>query len=310
MQKLYQQARKVAPMNIPVLITGESGTGKDVMARYIHHNSDRHDKPYIAINCSALPFNLIESELFGYEKGAFTGADKTYKGLFMSAQEGTLFLDEIGDMPLETQAKLLRVLETGEFHRIGSSASFITSARVITATNKNLADQISRSLFREDLFYRLNVITLHIPPLRERREDIPSFAGFFVDEFCQKNSLPGKTFTKQAMEYLKSLQYKGNIRELKNLCIKLAILTEGKIIDRSDFEPVFAKIQQDGLSALLSSETLKEFKAESERLFLMHKLKENEYNISRTADSINTPRSNLYKKIEAYGIEIKSQNNL
>ncbi len=306
MQHLYKQAQKVAPMNVPVLITGESGTGKDVMARYIHHNSDRYDRPYIAINCSALPFNLIESELFGYEKGAFTGADKSYKGLFMAAQEGTLFLDEIGDMPLETQAKLLRVLETGEFHRIGSSASYKTNARIIAATNKNLAERIKDNLFREDLYYRLNVISLEIPPLRERKEDIASFAQFFVDDFCQKNSLPKKTFSKDALAYLQSLRLNGNIRELKNLCIKLAILSEGNIMNRQDFDKADLEDKTDGLMGLLNLSTLKEFKAESEKLFLIQKLKENDYNISRTAQEIQTPRSNLYKKIESYGIEIKN----
>lgn len=306
MQNLYQQAKKVAPMNIPVLITGESGTGKDVLARYIHQYSNRHDKPYIAINCSALPFNLIESELFGYEKGAFTGADKTYMGLLMSAQDGTLFLDEIGDMPVETQAKLLRVLETGEFHRIGSSASYRTNARIIAATNKDISEQISKNMFREDLYYRLNVISLHIPPLRERKEDIEAFSQFFIDEFCQKNNIAKKILSKASIEYFRSFRFNGNIRELRNLCIKLAILSESKIIEKKDFDAIVFNKDSGGFQGILYLPTLKRFKAEAEKLFLIRKLKENNYNISKTAEAIDTPRSNLYKKIEAYEIEVKN----
>ena len=300
---LFGKAAKAADLNIPVLITGESGTGKEVMARFIHARSSRASEPFMALNCSALPAHLIESELFGYEQGAFSGAAKTHAGLFLAASKTTLLLDEIGDMPLDTQAKILRVIETGEFLRLGSTRTLRTGARIIAATHRNLAEMVQSGTFREDLYYRLTVFTLAMPPLRERPKDIPALCRFFLSDFCTKNNLPGRHFSPGALRLLQQRELKGNIRQLKNLCIKAAILSEGDVITEKDVQSLLAQTPAGSpLGRLLRLDSLKEFKRAAERLYLVHKLKENDYNISQTAEQIGTPRSNLYKKLNEYDI--------
>jgi DNA-binding NtrC family response regulator len=222
---------QVAPTDITVLITGESGVGKELVARAIHGESKRANGPFVIVNSGAIPEGILESELFGHEKGAFTGAIETRKGYFEMADGGTIFLDEIGDMPMTTQVKILRVIETGEFMRVGSSQLRKVDVRVITATNKNLEDEVKRGNFREDLYYRLRSVNIYIPPLRERREDIPILFEKFVAEFCQKNKVAFAGITDDAMQVLISYHWPGNVRELKNFVESILILENGKIID-------------------------------------------------------------------------------
>jgi DNA-binding NtrC family response regulator len=222
---------QVAPTDITVLITGESGVGKELVARAIHGESKRANGPFVIVNSGAIPEGILESELFGHEKGAFTGAIETRKGYFEMADGGTIFLDEIGDMPMTTQVKILRVIETGEFMRVGSSQLRKVDVRVITATNKNLEDEVKRGNFREDLYYRLRSVNIYIPPLRERREDIPILFEKFVAEFCQKNKVAFAGITNDAMQVLISYHWPGNVRELKNFVESILVLENGKIID-------------------------------------------------------------------------------
>jgi DNA-binding NtrC family response regulator len=222
---------QVAPTDITVLITGESGVGKELVARAIHGESKRANGPFVIVNSGAIPEGILESELFGHEKGAFTGAIETRKGYFEMADGGTIFLDEIGDMPMTTQVKILRVIETGEFMRVGSSQLRKVDVRVITATNKNLEDEVKRGNFREDLYYRLRSVNIYIPPLRERREDIPILFEKFVAEFCQKNKVAFAGITDDAMQVLISYHWPGNVRELKNFVESILVLENGKIID-------------------------------------------------------------------------------
>jgi two-component system nitrogen regulation response regulator NtrX len=289
-----------------VLIWGESGVGKELVARAIHRESLRRDGPFVQVNCAAIPDDLIESELFGHEKGSFTGATDRQIGKFEQADRGTIFLDEIGDMSLKTQAKVLRVLQEQELERLGSNRIIKVDVRVIAATNKNLEEEIGRGSFREDLFYRLNVVPIHVPPLRERREDIAVLVRHFADLFARENNFRRKTFTAAAMERLKQHYWRGNIRELRNFVERLIIMNAGDAIDVKDL-PDFAGARVDAAPVApdnewMSAATLQEFKSTSERAFLVAKLRENGWNISKTAEVIDTPRSNLYKKLEQYQI--------
>jgi two-component system, NtrC family, nitrogen regulation response regulator NtrX len=304
--KVRESIQRAAPTNATVLIWGESGVGKELAARAIHRESLRKDGPFVQVNCAAIPDDLIESELFGHEKGSFTGATDRQIGKFEQADKGTIFLDEIGDMSLKTQAKVLRVLQEQELERLGSNRIIKVDVRVIAATNKNLEEEISRGTFREDLFYRLNVIPIHVPPLRERREDVPTLVRHFADLFTRENNFRRKTFTTAAMERLKQHHWRGNIRELRNFVERLIIMSATDAIDVKDL-PDFAGARVDQVQAApdnewMASSTLQEFKATSERTFLVAKLRENGWNISKTAEVIDTPRSNLYKKLEQYQI--------
>ena len=310
--------QKAAPTNATVLIWGESGVGKELVARTIHRESLRRDGAFVQVNCAAIPDELIESELFGHEKGSFTGATDRQIGKFEQADKGTIFLDEIGDMSLKTQAKVLRVLQEQELERLGSNRIIKVDVRVIAATNKNLEEEIDKATFREDLFYRLNVIPIHVPALRERRDDIPALVRHFADLFARDNNFHRKTFTASAMEKLKGQHWRGNIRELRNFVERLVIMSNGESVDASDIGEggVVAPPQPAGLPAAQGGEinasaaeqswmqapTLQEFKAGSERAYLVAKLRENSWNISKTAEVIDTPRSNLYKKLEQYQI--------
>ncbi|HYB95140.1 MAG TPA: sigma-54 dependent transcriptional regulator [Vicinamibacterales bacterium] len=309
--------QKAAPTNATVLIWGESGVGKELVARAIHRESLRRDGPFVQVNCAAIPDELIESELFGHEKGSFTGATDRQIGKFEQADKGTIFLDEVGDMSLKTQAKVLRVLQEQELERLGSNRVLKVDVRVIAATNKNLEEEIDKNTFREDLFYRLNVVPIHVPALRERRDDIPALVRHFADLFARDNNFRRKTFTAAAMEKLKQQHWRGNIRELRNFVERLVIMTSGDAIDARDI-PDGGAIRGDAAAPVagtpgevsttateqswMQAATLQEFKSGSERAYLVTKLRENGWNISKTAEVIDTPRSNLYKKLEQYQI--------
>jgi two-component system nitrogen regulation response regulator NtrX len=307
--------QKAAPTNATVLIWGESGVGKELVARAIHRESLRRDGPFVQVNCAAIPDELIESELFGHEKGSFTGATDRQIGKFEQADKGTIFLDEIGDMSLKTQAKVLRVLQEQELERLGSNRIIKVDVRVIAATNKNLEEEIDRNTFREDLYYRLNVVPIHVPALRDRRDDIPALVRHFADLFARENNFHRRAFTAAAMEKLKQQHWRGNIRELRNFVERLVIMTSAESVDAKDIPeggviradlPVAAAPGEISATAAeqswMQAPTLQEFKSGSERAYLVSKLRENSWNISKTAEVIDTPRSNLYKKLEQYRI--------
>ncbi|MEW6319888.1 MAG: sigma-54 dependent transcriptional regulator [Acidobacteriota bacterium] len=313
--KVREAIARAAPTTATVLIWGESGVGKELVARAIHRESLRRDNAFVQVNCAAIPDDLIESELFGHEKGSFTGAVERQIGKFEQADKGTIFLDEIGDMSLKTQAKVLRVLQEQEIERLGSNRIIKVDVRVLAATNKNLQEEIDKGTFREDLFYRLNVIPIHVPPLRERREDIPLLVRHFADLFSRENNFRRRQITAAAMDRLRQHTWRGNIRELRNYIERLIIMAPGETIDVGDL-PEFGAPRPGAVSAgdeppppaaapaadWLLAGTLQEFKAGSERAYLVAKLRENGWNISKTAEVIDTPRSNLYKKLEQYRI--------
>ncbi|MDH4007480.1 MAG: sigma-54 dependent transcriptional regulator [Desulfuromonadales bacterium] len=308
-RELKKQIKIAAPTSGWILITGENGTGKELVARSIHHNSRRHDKPFVEVNCAAIPEELIESELFGHEKGSFTGATTQRRGKFDQAHQGTLFLDEIGDMSLKTQAKVLRILQEHKFERVGGNKTIEVDVRVIAATNKDLEKEISGGQFREDLYYRLNVIPFHVPPLRERKSDIPDLATHFLEYFCSKESRETKNLDEDAMQAIQEYSWPGNVRELKNLIERLVIMSPGNTITRGQLpQSIFGKQQSastDLGSITLSADTYRSAKEEFEKEFLVQKLEENDWNISRTAEAIEIERSNLHRKIKSYGIEFK-----
>jgi len=305
-QQVIEQVRRAAPTGATVLIRGESGVGKEVVARLIHRNSLRARERFVQVNCAAIPDDLIESELFGHEKGSFTGATEKQIGKFEQADRGTIFLDEVGDMSLKTQAKVLRVLQEGEVERIGSARTLKVDVRVIAATNKDLEGEVEKGTFREDLFFRLNVIPIHVAPLRDRASDIPQLVRHFADLFNREHNLKPRRFSDAAMEQLERARWKGNIRELINTVERLMIMTSGPTIEPADLPD---SVRFDARPAVpdngedRSPGTLREFKEATERAFLVQKLRENAWNISKTAEVIGTPRSNLYKKLEQYSIK-------
>ena len=299
---------KAAPSQATVLVTGESGTGKELVARAIHRNSSRRDAPFIRVNCAAIPEDLIESEMFGHERGSFTGATGRQVGKFLQADHGTIFLDEVGDMSLRAQAKVLRALETGEIEPVGAARVITVDVRVIAATNKDLESEIRAGRFREDLYFRLKVIPIHCPPLRERAEDIP----MLIDHFAAGTA---RRFSPEAKSVLAKHHWNGNIRELQNVVERLIIMAPGtgSVLGTSDL-PADAHAagaasagnasgSTGSIAALVTAGvTLKDFKESAEKEFILAMLEKNDWNISRTAKAIDTPRSNLYKKLEQYGI--------
>ncbi|PYP34817.1 MAG: hypothetical protein DMD48_15195 [Gemmatimonadetes bacterium] len=303
---------KVAPTPARVLITGENGTGKELVARAIHALSRRATGPFIEVNCAAIPTELIESELFGHMKGSFTGAFADRAGKLELADGGTLFLDEIGDMSLSAQAKVLRALQEGVISRVGSGKALPVDVRVIAATNKNLGAEIEQGHFREDLLYRLNVVPIHVPALRERRGDIAPLVAHFSTELTQRGGLPAKEFDAAAIERLTAHDWPGNIRELKNAVERLLILATGATVTQNDVDRLVGKGDggrgtgtaslRGGDAAWLRAGTFEEFKQAAERAFLVGKLQEHDWNVSETARTLQMPRSNLYKKIERYGL--------
>ena len=293
---------KVGKTDSTVLITGESGTGKELIAREIHEKSRRRNNNFIQVNCAAIPEELIESELFGHEKGSFTDAYEKRIGKFEKADKGTIFLDEIGDLSLKAQAKVLRVLEEGEVQRVGSSEIKNVDVRVIAATNKNLENEIKNGNFREDLYFRLNVIPINSPPLRERTKDIPLLINHFINYFSEENNLKKKEFSKEAIEILKTYEWKGNVRELRNLVERLLIIVDKKIITIQDLPDYIKKESKKQNLNFDDINTLDEFKCKFEKLFIETKLKNFNYNLSKLSKNLGISRSNLYKKIKEYGI--------
>jgi two-component system nitrogen regulation response regulator NtrX len=298
---------KVAATPGRVLITGENGTGKELVARAIHKQSPRASGPFVEVNCAAIPSELIESELFGHMKGSFTGAVSDRAGKFEQADGGTLFLDEIGDMSLSAQAKVLRVLQDGQVTRIGGTTSRQVDVRVLAATNKRLEDEIAEGRFREDLFYRLNVVPVHVPPLRERREDIPLLIAHFVQQLSGEG-MPPRAVAPEAVTRLAQLDWPGNVRELRNTVERLLILSGGPKIGSEDVDRLVGRRDPDqaGIGSLLDCKTFEEFKQAAERAFLLAKLREHDWNVSETARALDMPRSNLYKKIERYALNRES----
>jgi two-component system nitrogen regulation response regulator NtrX len=301
-RRLREMIEKAAPTPATVLVTGESGTGKELVARAIHRSSARRDRPIVQVNCAAIPEELIESELFGHEKGSFTGAVRKQMGKFVAADGGTIFLDEIGDMSARTQAKVLRVLQNGEVEPVGAERTIQVDVRVVAATNRNLEEDIAAGRFREDLFYRLNVIPVRTPALREHLEDLPPLVEYFVRRYADQNNYKPKEFTAEAIAHLKALPWKGNVRELKNLVERLLILSPGDKVTREDVLAGAGGARPELSTSLLAVSTLREFRDLSERMFLLHKLEENNWNVTQTAQAIDTPRSNLYKKLDQYDI--------
>jgi two-component system nitrogen regulation response regulator NtrX len=304
MRLLMEKIEKVAATPARVLITGENGTGKELVARALHRMSPRAGKPFVEVNCAAIPGELIESELFGHMKGSFTGAISDRAGKFEQANKGTLFLDEIGDMSLAAQAKVLRVLQDNVITRIGGAKPISVDVRVIAATNKTLESEIAAGKFREDLYYRLNVVPIHVPPIRERREDIPTLAQYFVATLSAREGIPPRTFTADALERLTALDWPGNVRELRNTVERLLILAPDSQISARDIDRLAGQRALDdaGLATLTQCRTFEEFKDAAERAFLLNKLREFDWNVSETARAVEMPRSNLYKKIERYSL--------
>jgi len=306
MKKLWNEIQKAAKTNATILILGESGTGKELIARAIHQHSLRNREKFIQVNCAAIPEELIESELFGHVKGAFTGATEKKMGKFELADGGTIFLDEVADMSLKTQAKVLRVLEEGEIQKVGSNKIQRADVRVIAATNKDLKREIKERLFREDLFFRLNVIPVYSPALREKKEDIPLLVEYISKNYSDDNNFRMKKISEGAMDALMKYPWKGNIRELKNVVERLMIMTEHDVIQRGDLPDSIKGDTTVNLPDLKKTNFLKDFKDIAEKEFILAKLEENNWNISQTSRAIDTPRSNLYKKLEYYGIKIKA----
>src|SRR5690349_366638 len=323
LRRVLEAVQRAAPTNATVMLLGESGVGKELVARTIHRNSPRAGQRFIQVNCAAIPEELIESELFGHEKGSFTGATEKQIGKFEQADRGTIFLDEVGDMSAKTQAKVLRVLQEQEVERLGSARTIKVDVRVIAATNKNLEEAIQRGEFREDLYFRLNVIPILVPPLRERRDDIPQLVQHFAKRISEEHNLKPRRFEPRAMEALQRYRWRGNIRELRNTVERLMIMAPG---DQVRVEDLPAEVRGDSPTRSMGAEpaaspqpagaatapspsqtpapgTLREFKEAAERAFLVEKLRENNWNISKTAEALDTPRSNLYKKLEQYGIK-------
>ncbi len=301
-RQVVERIERVAPTDARVLIRGENGTGKELVARAIHRLSQRAEEPFVEVNCAAIPSELIESELFGHVKGSFTGAVSDRAGKFEQAHLGTLFLDEVGDMSLAAQAKVLRALEDGVITRVGGSKPIEVDVRVVAATNKDLEEEIDAGRFREDLFYRLNVVPVRIPPLRERRDDVPMLIRHFVEQTARTDHVPPKAFSDDAVERLSELEWPGNVRELRNTVERLLILSSGDRVEAEDVELlVTGRPGDSGLgSQLFRADTFSEFKDRAERAFILQKLREYDWNVSETARQLDMPRSNLYKKIDKY----------
>jgi two-component system, NtrC family, nitrogen regulation response regulator NtrX len=305
MLAIMETIKRVAPTNARVLIMGENGTGKELVARKLHELSNRADEPFVEVNCAAIPEDLIESELFGHEKGSFTGAISQRIGKFELADGGTLFLDEVGDMSLSAQAKVLRVLQESAFERVGGTETKHVDVRVLAATNKTLLEEAARMRFREDLYYRLNVVPIRIPALRERKSDIKILADYFLDEVAGELGRAAKKLSAGALDALMDYSWPGNVRELRNLIERLCILTSSDVIGRDDLPALALVREEDARKDPFGLKTYQEFKDFMDKEYLVKKLKENGGNVSRTARQLDMQRSNLYKKLEKFGIEFR-----
>jgi two-component system nitrogen regulation response regulator NtrX len=302
-QSILEIIERVAPLETRVLITGENGTGKELVARAIHNKSERKDKPFVDVNCAAIPNELIESELFGHEKGSFTGAFQQRIGRFELANKGTLFLDEIGDMSLQAQSKVLHALESSRIERVGGGKKIEVDVRIVSATNKNLKEQIEKGNFREDLYHRLNVIPIHIPPLRERKEDIPILVQHFANDVSAKHKKPAVTFKEDAITLMQSLPWTGNVRELRNIVERIMILVDKREIGSKDIEFLISAGKANMDDIIEGSNSFQDFKEKAERTFILKQLKANDWNISKTAEVLEIQRSHLYNKMKKYSIE-------
>ena len=310
MNRLREMIEMAAPANSRVLISGPNGTGKELVARAIHLQSPRHNKPFVEINCAAIPETLIESELFGHEKGAFSGASSMKRGKFELADGGTLFLDEIGDMSLATQAKVLRVLQEQQFTRVGGTKLLNVQVRVIAASNKDLAEEIGKGNFREDLYYRLNVLPIVVPTLKERRDDIPELAQHFLKMHSEEQGMKPKEFNAQGLEALQRHDWPGNIRELRNLIERLLIMVQKPVIDGPDVEMFLQVRASSGVPALsigTNYDSLREARNVFEREVISQKLRENNWNVSKTADELKIERSHLHRKIKLLNVELRPE---
>ncbi len=304
MQALREEIARVAPSHATVLIAGESGTGKELVARRIHRLSPQARQEFVRVNCAAIPEELIESELFGHEKGSFTGAVRKQIGKFVQADHGTIFLDEVGDMSLRTQAKVLRVLQDGEVEPVGAGAVRHVDVRVIAATNKDLPEEVKAGRFREDLFFRLSVVVLRTPPLRSHPEDIPALVEYFTARACEEYNRRPKRWTPPAQAQLAAYPFPGNVRELKNIVERVVIMQLEDDIRAVGLVPAAPAAATDAeADKVFAARTLAEFQEAAERVYLLRQLKLNNWNVAATARAINTPRSNLYKKIETYGLK-------
>ena len=310
MNRLRSMIAMAAPANSRVLISGANGTGKELVARAIHLQSPRHNKPFVEINCAAIPETLIESELFGHEKGAFSGATATKRGKFELADGGTLFLDEIGDMSLATQAKVLRVLQEQQFTRVGGTKLLNVQVRVIAASNKDLSEEIGKGNFREDLYYRLNVLPIVVPTLKERRDDIPELAQHFLKMHSEEQGMKPKEFNAQGLEALQHHDWPGNIRELRNLIERLLIMVPKHVIDGQDVEMFLQVRAPSGVPSLsvgTNYDSLREARNVFEREVISQKLRENNWNVSKTADELKIERSHLHRKIKLLNVELRPE---
>jgi two-component system nitrogen regulation response regulator NtrX len=306
-QDLKEMISIVALTNAWILIMGENGTGKELVARSLHRQSRRAHRAFIEVNCAAIPEDLIESELFGHEKGAFTGATAMKRGKFDLANEGTIFLDEVADMSLKAQAKVLRILQEKKFERVGGNKLIPTDVRVLAATNKDLEREMEEGRFRQDLYYRLNVIPLRIPPLRDRKEDIPLLVDWFIKDSALKEGEPEKQVTDEVLAILMNYNWPGNVRELKNIIERLMIMTPARVISKCDLSPLFEEVKMETPASVseLTNDTFRAAKQDFERQYIVRKLREFDGNISKTAEAIGLERSNLHKKIRSYGLEVK-----
>ena len=305
MRKLREEIARVASTDARVLITGENGTGKELVARHIHRLSERREAPLVEVNCAAIPEDLIESELFGHSRGSFTGASEDRRGKFEEADGATLFLDEVADMSAKTQAKVLRALQEGRFTRVGGSRAIASDARVLSATNKTLAEEIRRGAFREDLYFRLAVVPIHVPPLRERTDDIPLLAGHFLREASARFGRKPKSHSAAAVEALEAYRWPGNVRELKNLIERLMILSPSEEVQREDLPSEFR--EGELAETAVGQAPLRDARDDFERRYILAALKKNRGNVSRTAEALDLERSNLYRKLKAYGIEVERE---
>jgi len=305
MRKLREEIVRVAPTDARVLITGENGTGKELVARHIHRLSERREAPLVEVNCAAIPEDLIESELFGHSRGSFTGASEDRRGKFEEADGATLFLDEVADMSAKTQAKVLRALQEGRFTRVGGSRAIASDARVLSATNKTLPEEIRRGAFREDLYFRLAVVPIHVPPLRERTDDIPLLAGHFLREASARFGRKPKSLSAPAVEALEAYRWPGNVRELKNLIERLMILSPSEEVRQEDLPSEFR--EGELAESVIGHAPLRDARDDFERRYILAALKKNRGNVSRTAEALDLERSNLYRKLKAYGIEVERE---
>jgi two-component system nitrogen regulation response regulator NtrX len=305
MRKLRAEIAAAGPTNASVLISGENGSGKEIVAREIHRHSRRAAKPFVAVNCAAIPEELIESELFGHERGAFTGAVGKRRGRFELADGGTLFLDEVGDMSPRTQSKILRVLEERAFERVGGGDKIRSDVRILAATNRNLPKEVAAGRFREDLFFRLNVFPVHVPALRDRKEDIPPIASHFVEEICGEQGKEKKGFSAEAMHRMMAHSWPGNVRELRNVVERLVILSMGRRIEEETVRRVLATDLPSAEPSRLQAfdeEHFREATLAFEKAYLERKLRENDFNVSRTAEKLGLDRTSIHRKMKQLGI--------